>query len=120
MPSKTTDALQQARALLEQRLRELDDERRQVERALAQIAEGPTAGRRRPGRPRGSTTGRRGRPRGSKRADQTLAAVKDNPGITASEIAKKLGIKPNYVYRLMGDLSKAGTVRKDGRGYHAV
>jgi predicted HTH transcriptional regulator len=120
MPSKTTDALQQARALLEQRLRELDDERRQVERALGQITEGATTGPRRRGRPRKSTTGRRGRPRGSKRGKQALAAVKANPGITASEIAKKIGIKPNYVYRLMADLSKEGTVRKDGRGYHAV
>jgi len=44
--------------------------------------------------------------------------VKDNPGISASEIAKRLKIKPNYLYRVMGDLQKEGRVSKKGRGYH--
>jgi DNA-binding IscR family transcriptional regulator len=44
--------------------------------------------------------------------------VTSNPGITASEIAKRMKIKPNYLYRVMGDLQKDGQVRKKGRGYH--
>ncbi len=116
MPTKGADAIEKARELLEGRLRELDAERAKIERALAEM-KGDDAGRRRPGRPRGTRT-RRGRPRGSKRADQALAAVNGNPGIAASEIAKKIGIKPNYVYRLMSDLEEEGKVRKEGRSYH--
>jgi DNA-binding IscR family transcriptional regulator len=44
--------------------------------------------------------------------------VTSNPGITASEIAKRMKIKPNYLYRVMGDLQKEGQVSKKGRGYH--
>ena len=34
-----------------------------------------------------------------------------------SEIAEKMGIKPNYVYRLMNELQKEGLVRKKGKSY---
>jgi DNA-binding HxlR family transcriptional regulator len=27
-------------------------------------------------------------------------------------------IKPNYLYRVLGDLEKEGRVKKDGRTYH--
>ena len=40
-----------------------------------------------------------------------MKLVKANPGITASEIAKQMKIKPNYLYRVMGDLQKEGRVR---------
>jgi hypothetical protein len=111
MASNTSGAMEQARELLEVRLREIDQERRQVERALAEMTGGVRRG---PGRPRGS---RRRRRRGANRADQALEAVRAKPGITGSEIAAKLGIKPNYVYRLMGELTKEGKVRKSGRSY---
>ena len=29
-------------------------------------------------------------------------------------------IKPNYLYRVLGELEKEGKVRKDGRAYHPV
>ena len=29
-------------------------------------------------------------------------------------------IKPNYLYRVLGELEKDGKVRKDGRAYHPV
>jgi DNA-binding IscR family transcriptional regulator len=45
--------------------------------------------------------------------------VAANPGISASEVAKKMKIKPNYLYRVLGELEKEGKVRKDGRAYHA-
>jgi DNA-binding IscR family transcriptional regulator len=45
--------------------------------------------------------------------------IRENPGITASEIAKRMRIKPNYLYRVLGDLQKDGTVKKDGRSYTA-
>jgi predicted HTH transcriptional regulator len=113
MPEATNDALAQAREILEGRLKELDDERRQIERALAEVS-GGKAGRRGPGRPRGS----RNRRRGSTRADQAAGLVKSTPGISASEIAKQLKIAPNYMYRVMSDLVNEGRVQKRGRGYH--
>jgi sugar-specific transcriptional regulator TrmB len=122
MPPKPSDVLDQARSLIEDRIKELEDERRKLERTLADIT-GGRVGRRRPGRPRGSTTRAAGRRRGrrrSTRSDQAFKHVKANPGITASEIARKMRIKPNYVYRVMGDLQKQGRVRKQGRGYSAA
>jgi hypothetical protein len=123
MPPKPSDVLDQARSLIESRISELDDERRRLERTLAEIT-GGRVGRRRPGRPRGSTTrraaGRRRGRRRSTRADQAVKHVKANPGITASEVATKMRIKPNYVYRVMGDLQKQGKVRKRGKGYVAA
>ena len=112
----TSNVLDEAKTLVEKRLRELDQERARLERALADLT-GGRVGRRRPGRPRGSGGGRRRR-RGGTRADQAVKIVSENPGITASEVAKRLKIKPNYLYRVMGDLQKEGKVRKKGRGYH--
>jgi len=123
MPPKPADVLDQARSLIEDRIKELDSERERLERTLADIT-GGRVGRRRPGRPRGSTTRRAaGRKRGrrrSTRADQAVKHVKANPGITASDVAKKMRIQPNYVYRVMGDLQKQGKVRKRGKGYVAA
>jgi transposase-like protein len=113
-----SNVLDEARTLVEKRLKELDQERARLERALADLT-GGRVGRRRPGRPRGSGGGRRRR-RGSTRADQAVKIVTENPGITASEIAKQMKIKPNYLYRVMGDLQKERKVRKRGRGYHPV
>jgi len=118
MATRSRNVLDQARSLIEQRLRELDEERKQLERTLADLTHGKV-GRRRPGRPRGSRTRRRGR-RGGTRADQAVKIVSENPGITASEIAKQMRIKPNYVYRVMGELQKDKRVRKRGRGYVAA
>jgi sugar-specific transcriptional regulator TrmB len=123
MAPSPTDVLDQARSLLEDRIKELDDERRKLERTLSDMT-GGRVGRRRPGRPKGSTTRRTsGRKRGRRRAtraDQAVKHVKANPGITASEIAKKMRIQPNYVYRVMGELQKQGRVKKKGKGYAAA
>jgi sugar-specific transcriptional regulator TrmB len=117
MPASTSNVLNEARSLVERRLRELDQERTRLERALSDLT-GGRVGRRRPGRPRGAGAGRGRRRRGGTRADQAVKIVGSNPGITASEIAKRMRIKPNYLYRVMGDLQKEGRVRKRGRGYH--
>jgi transposase-like protein len=116
MPA-ASNVLNEARSLVEQRLRELDQERARLERALADLT-GGRVGRRRPGRPRGRAGARRRR-RGGTRADQAVKIITANPGITASEVAKRMRIKPNYLYRVMGDLQKEGRVRKRGRGYHS-
>jgi hypothetical protein len=65
--------------------------------------------------------GRRGRPRGSgTRALQTLELVKAKPGITIPEIATEMGIKQNYLYRVLPGLEKDGKVVKRERGWHAA
>ena len=119
MAPRPGDVLDQARSLIEGRLRELDEERKHLERTLSDLTHGKV-GRRRPGRPPGSKTRRRRGRRGGTRADQALKIVSENPGITASEVAKRMRIKPNYVYRVMGELQKEKKVRKRGRGYTAA
>jgi MarR family len=93
---------------------------------------GSTTKRRGPGRPRGSTTKRRGRPPGSgrktatrrrrtgTRADQALTLIKQNPGITVSDIAKRMGIRQNYLYRVTQELQKRRQVRRRNGGFHAA
>ena len=67
-----------------------------------------------------SGTGRRGRPRGrGTRAVQALELVKARPGITIPELAESMGIKQNYLYRVMPTLAEEGKVTKSGRGWHA-
>jgi len=110
---------QTARFLKEQ-IAELERELARLQRALASLTDG-REGRRGPGRPRRSaTTVRRRRRRGGTRADQAVKIISDNPGITASEIAKQMRIKPNYLYRVLGDLEKEGRVKKSGRSYSAA
>jgi transposase-like protein len=125
MPS-TTHVLDEARDLVKKRLAELDDERKRLERALAELG-GKVTGRsgRGPGRPRGSGSGsaskasapKKRRRRSGTRADQAVALVESSPGISASEIAKTMKIKPNYLYRVLGDLEKEKRVTKKGRQY---
>lgn len=116
--------LDRARSLIEDRLKEIDEERKRLEKALASlIGEHRGSGRPRRSRSRGAAaTGgrRRRRRRGGTRADHALKAVQAQPGITASEIATKLKIKPNYVYRVMAGLVEDGKVTKEGRGYTAT
>ena len=119
----TSKTVEDAAALIRERIKELDAERGQLERALASLT-GGREGRRGPGRPRGSSPARQnGRRRGRRRntrSDQAVKLIKDNPGIGASEIAKRMKIKPNYLYRVLGDLQKEGRVKKDGRAYTAA
>jgi sugar-specific transcriptional regulator TrmB len=122
----STNVLDEARQLVERRLADLDEERKRLERALAEL--GGKATRRGPGRPRGSAsktaTSRAGAPRrrrkrrGGTRADQAVKLIEGQPGISASEVAKSMKIKPNYLYRVLGDLEKERRVKKDGRKYY--
>ena len=91
---------------------------RQSHRAGARAAGAP-AGRAAPAAPAPARRTRRRR-RGGTRADQAVALIKANPGISASEIAKKMKIQPNYMYRVLGDLQKEGKVKKSGRKYTAT
>lgn len=126
MPS-TTNVLDEARELLERRLADVHDEARKLERALAELG---GKAKRSPGRPRGSASKastkassagapkKRRRRRGGTRADQAVELITSQPGISASDVAKTMKIKPNYLYRVLGDLEKEGRVKKDGRQYY--
>ena len=120
-----TDYLSEARNALEEQLKALRDQEGRLERALAELG-GAAPRRRGPGRPRGSknATGaaapkRRRRRRGGTRAEQALEIVRQNPGITIPDLADRLGIKQNYLYRVMAGLEEEGAVRKEGRGFSA-
>ena len=41
------------------------------------------------------------------------------PGITIPELAEAMGIKQNYLYRVMPSLAEDGKVTKSGKGWHA-
>jgi hypothetical protein len=138
-----SDFLKEKRDEIATRLRELQplvEEYQQLEAAAAALAGLPGAARPRAAAaaaPRASTRrtpaarpararkaaasggGRRGRPRGSgTRALQTLELVKAKPGITIPEIAAAMGIKQNYLYRVLPGLEKDGKVLKRDRGWH--
>ncbi len=125
MPS-TPAVLDEARDLVLQRLAELDEERKRLERALGEL--GGKAARRSPGRPRGkkakaststakAAPRKRRRRRGGTRADEAVKLITKQPGISASDVAKTMKIKPNYLYRVLGDLEKEKRVKKKGRQY---
>jgi hypothetical protein len=127
---------------IEQRLKDLRDEVQKLEAAksaLGGLSEAPARAIRR-GRSRASAAvsaaasaagsaprrargGRRpGRPRGSRgsntRAKQALDLVRNSPGITIPQIAQRLGIEPNYLYRVMPKLVSDGQIRREGQGWH--
>jgi hypothetical protein len=118
------DFLDDKRKEIDARLRELRplvDEYNRLEKAAAALAGvgGGTATA--PRRRRSSNGGRprRGRPRGSgNRAKQALELVRARPGITITELADAMGIKANYLYRVMPTLQKEGQVKKRDKGWH--
>jgi hypothetical protein len=70
---------------------------------------GSPAGKRRAGRRKGS----------GPRAAEALSFVQGQPGITIPELAAKMGIKQNYLYRVLPGLEQEKKVSKQGRGWHA-
>ncbi len=114
---------------IDDRLRELKEEVSKLEAARSALV----GTRRGPGRPRAARaaasttirrpTGRRpgrprGRSRGGTRANQALELVRSTPGITIPQIAEKMGIEPNYLYRVMPRLLTDGQVKREGQGWH--
>jgi len=73
--------------------------------------------RKKPGRPPAKR--RAGRRKGSgTRAAQALSFVQGQPGITIPELAAKMGIKQNYLYRVLPGLEQEKKVEKRGRGWY--
>ena len=104
-------------------LRPLVEEYQRLEAAAGALdgvsTTGATASRQRAGRRAPAESRRRGRPRGSgTRGKQALELVRSRPGISIPEMAQEMGIKQNYLYRVLPALQKEGLVRKEGRGWH--
>lgn len=76
--------------------------------APAATSSATTAAPRRAGRRKGSGT----------RAAQALQYVTGQPGITIPELAAKMGIKQNYLYRVLPGLEQEKKIKKQGRGWH--
>ena len=101
------DFLDEKRREISERLRELKplvDEYHRLEAAQAAL-EGVN--------PRGATR------RAPARGRAALELVRTRPGITIPQMAEAMGIKQNYLYRVLPSLQKDGLVRKEGRGWHA-
>jgi hypothetical protein len=112
---------------IEARLEELQpliEEFHRLEAASAALEDVSVTGISAPRRRVPSTNGtaRRGRPRGrggeNTRAAQTVELVRAQPGITIPELADHMGIKPNYLYRVLPQLADEGKVRREGKGWH--
>jgi hypothetical protein len=136
MPPRT-DFLTKQRRQIEARLKELQPAHEEyltlleARDALAGVKSGNgrrgpgrPPGKRGPGRPRGSGTkaaSRRKatrRRRGGTRREQALALIKQNPGITVADIADRMGIRQNYLYRVTQELQKERKVSRRGGGFH--
>ena len=118
-----TDAVQQAKELLQTRLSELDKERTQLQHALRSL--GTSSGGRR-GPKASSSPGPRRRRSGGKRARrgqreaEFLAEVESSPGAKISEIAKTMGVAPQQLYPISRRLSQSGKVTRKGDGFHVA
>ena len=134
------DLLSELRSSLEKRLHELEpliSEHAQVREALDALkgvgkrAEAKVAGAPRPRTAKRTaaststaakpaTTARASeRPRGTgARAQEVLKLVHSHPGITIAEIATRMKIKPNYLYRVFSHLEHDGKVTKRDKSYH--
>jgi|SRR5215211_3432826 len=116
------DFLDEKRKEIDDRLRELRpliEEYQRLEKASSALAGvgGGTATTKRAATPRRRRS--RGRPRGSgTRSKEALELVRTRPGITISEMAGAMGIKANYLYRIMPTLESEGQVVKRDKGWH--
>jgi hypothetical protein len=112
--------LEEKRSEIDARLKELKP--LHEEYLTLQKAKEALEGVNRPRRASGARRGGRGRPRGSGgTSKKALEAIRKNPGITVSELARELKMRhPNYLYRVLPQLEYQGAVRKEGKGWHAT
>ncbi|HEV7806501.1 MAG TPA: hypothetical protein VGO80_11820 [Solirubrobacteraceae bacterium] len=121
-PSMTAAAfLTDKQAEIEARAAQLEEEARQLRAAsaaLGQLQSDPAGApiARRPARrkqaasPARRTTG----PGAATRAQEALSLIAATPGITVPQLADKMSIKKNYLYRVVPGLEEAGAVRRVG------
>jgi hypothetical protein len=130
-----SDTIEDARRMIESRLAEIAAEARQLEDALAHLAEDRARSpRRRRGTRDGKTTSQatppsQNRPRkpsrrmAAKRAprgrrrEELLAPIKASPGARASELAARIGIRPTQVSVLIAKARAERLIVRHGDGY---
>ena len=130
MPPRT-DFLTKQRQQIEARLKELQPAHEEyltlleardalagVRTANGRRGPGRPPGKRGPGRPRGSRTKTTRRRRGGTRREQALDLIKQNPGITVGDIADRMGIRQNYLYRVTQELIKDRQISRRDGGFH--
>jgi hypothetical protein len=127
-----SEAIDDARRLIESRLADIDAEARQLKRAVTSMGKGGRRGR--PPRSRnrvgavGSAPSKPKRrvarkPGAGKRAargqrrEELLAALEANPGGRPSELAKQMGVRPTQVSVLIAKARADKLVVKKGEGY---
>ena len=120
-----SEVLDEARSKIEAGLSEINEERERLQRALLHLLHSDEGSSRKPSRkPSG---GRSGAPKGRRkkqapkgqRRQEVLKAITEDPGATASKIAKKLDISPSQVSSVAKGLLKDKVVTKKGPAYTA-
>lgn len=116
-----SEAIEGARRLIEGRLGELEAEASSLREALGNLGAGGGRPRRQGGDGGGATSPRRARtrrraPRGQ-RQKEVLAAARKEPGLTAADLGRAVGISTNQAYALCQRMLKAGELKKKGKGY---
>jgi hypothetical protein len=117
--------IEDARALIESRLAEIESEAEQLERAVASLGEG----NRRRGRPSKHTAAARGdlaaakprrrrrRARRGQRQEELFAAIESMAGASPAELGDAIGIGSSQIHALIRKAEADGRVRKKGQGY---
>jgi hypothetical protein len=115
------DLLDQARAAIEARLKEIGDERAKLEQTVKSLTTKPVPKRRRASAERrAASTSHRKRPKRARRGqrqEQVLAALDKSPGATPTQLAKTIGITPNQVHGLISTGRKEKLIVRSGEGY---
>lgn len=115
MPS---DAINDARRLIQARLAELEVEVERLERALKSLGESTSSRAVRPRIAAGIKRQRKGeRAKRGQRRKQLLAAIKANPGARPSDVAREIGISANHVHSLIAKARKDKLLIRKGKGY---
>ncbi len=120
----TSSVIEDAIEMIQVRLAEIEVEKARLERVISDLGatvKPTTTGPRRSGGTKSrraaivGTSGKKRRTRdGGTRAQHALNYLLESPGMSAPAIAIKLGIKPNYVYRVMTELKLDRLVEKRG------
>jgi transposase len=120
MSQVITTALKEMKAR-QNELQPLAAEFKQVEAAIQALEGAAGASMLSREHSKATTSGRRrGRPRKGERtrAEQFFALVKEHPGVTISEAAKRLDTQPTSLYRVVSKLEVEGSVERRERAIY--
>lgn len=116
--AETIDA---ATKLIEERLSQIEAERKRLQGALDSLSQGPAPTRSRSGED-GAAAGKQQRrrrqraPRGQ-REQELLASIRASPANTVADHARQLGVAPSQIYALIRRLSGEGKIEKTASGF---